>query len=81
MKSTEPKTYGAPRERCSERFKRSLVNRMAQRAANAHYRAAKGALQGQLDNAEMRGRDEALLAEWQREVDHHAVLHADACEL
>ena len=54
--------------RLSERFKRSLVNRLAQRMAAAHYRDAQAQMQAMLDQAEMRGRDAQLLVEWQQQL-------------
>ena len=79
MKLTERKAYGAPQQTFSERFKRSLMNQMAQRLARAHYETSKAELQRKLDNAEMRGLDEALLADWQREIEQTPHWRADAC--
>lgn len=52
----------------SERLKRRIINQMAQHLANRHYEQARAQLQGQLDNAEMRGCAAPLLVEWQQRL-------------
>ncbi|HEY2559933.1 MAG TPA: hypothetical protein VGI48_09530 [Caldimonas sp.] len=59
----EPGTGRAP---CfSERFKRRLLNQLAQRMAAKHCQHLRVMLQGQLDAAEMYGRELELLSAWQ----------------
>ena len=56
----------------SDRTKRRLVNKLAQLMANEHYSVVRSRLQAQLDNAEMRGTDHALIASWQAEIGSQA---------
>lgn len=62
----------------SERFKRSLVNQLAHRLMKDSYQRAQRRLQGQLDQAEMRGYDAQLLVEWMDQLHTEAGHSADA---
>jgi hypothetical protein len=45
-----------------------MVNRMANLDAQRFYRRARAQRQAELDLAELRGRDDELLRQWQREL-------------
>ena len=53
------------------------MNTVAQLMANEHYSVVRSRLQAQLDNAEMRGTDHALIASWQAEIGSQAHGRAD----
>lgn len=70
-----PKATGA----FSERLKRSLINQLAHRLSRDYYSQAQERLQAQLDQAEMRGCDDQVLAEWIGRLKPTGMISADAC--
>ena len=64
----------------SERFKQSMINRMAHRLAQRQIAVFRDQLQIQLDQAEMRSRDQALLSGWMLELGNSVQRRADACD-
>lgn len=63
----------------SERLKRSLINQLAHRLSRDYYRQVQERLQAQLDQAEMRGCDGQVLAEWVGQLQPDRTTSADAC--
>lgn len=63
----------------SERFKRSMINKMAHRFAQRQIAVYRDQLQIDLDQAEMRGRDDVLLSKWLIDLVQPTQQRADAC--
>lgn len=63
----------------SEKFKRSMVNRMAHHLAQRQISVYRDELQIDLDQAEMRGRDAVLMSKWLIQLNTRVEHRADAC--
>jgi hypothetical protein len=65
--------------RFSDKLRRSVLNRMAQRMAEAHFVVAKRKLVDHLNEAEMCGTADELLSNWLGSLQDRDMRCADAC--